>query len=403
MKNVILLTIDALRRDALGCYGGKGGLSPFIDSIQDKCIRFTNTQSTGTYTESSFPGILTSSYYLDHGLSERSTKKLSPNRKLISEALKHEMIITAAFHSSPYLSNFFGWNRGWEKFHDGMDMPVTDKVPFVKASVVNKKVGEWLLSQKGRLAVRPFFLWVHYMDAHEPYIPERKYIDVVDPSISQTEDQMFALYKDVLLNRDVSDENVTKILKNLYLANVPIADNAVKEFFGILQEMDFLKDTVIIIGSDHGDEFGEHGGLSHDSKMYSELLNVPLMVYDPTLTKGQVIDTLVSTIDISPTIVNLFGLKPVEAFQGHSLLPTEDYPVKGVYGNAIDKHGLEWIEKGVHFYREGDLKIIYLEKEDTWELYDLKEDPKELSNIVDSSPAAEGMKEKLRPRIKKGE
>ena len=125
MKNVILLTIDALRRDALACYGGKGGLSPFIDSIQDKCIRFTNTQSTGTYTESSFPGILTSSYYLDHGMSERSTKKLSPGRKLISEALKPEGIIPAAFHSSPYLSNYFGWNRGWEKFHDGMDTPTT--------------------------------------------------------------------------------------------------------------------------------------------------------------------------------------------------------------------------------------------------------------------------------------
>jgi len=402
MKNVILLTIDALRRDALGCYGGEGGLTPFIDSIQDKCIRFNNTQSTGTYTEASFPGILTSSYYLDHGMSERKTGKLSFKRTLISEALKPKGIVTVAFHSSPYLSNYFGWNKGWDTFHDGMDLPVTEKVPFVKASVVNKKVGDWLSSQKGRLAEKPFFLWVHYMDVHEPYVPERKYVDVVDPSIGLTEDQMFALYKDVLLNRDVSDENVVKTLKKLYLASVPIADTAVKEFFGILQEMDFLKDTVIIIGSDHGDEFGEHGSLSHDGKFYSELVNVPLMVYDPTLTKGQVCDTLVSTIDISPTIVHLFGLEPVEAFQGRSLLPTEDYPVKGVYGNEINKVGTTWIEKGVHFYREGDLKIIYRENEDTWELYDLKEDPKELSNIVDSSPAAEGMKEKLRPRIKKG-
>ena len=73
MKNVILLTIDALRKDVLGCYGGEGGLSPFIDSIQERCIRFTKDQSSGPYTQASFPGILTSSYYLEYVKEERLT------------------------------------------------------------------------------------------------------------------------------------------------------------------------------------------------------------------------------------------------------------------------------------------------------------------------------------------
>jgi arylsulfatase A-like enzyme len=93
----------------------------------------------------------------------------------------------------------------------------------------------------------------------------------------------------------------------------------------------------------------------------------------------------------------------MNAFQGHSLLPLEDYPVKGVFGEALDKHGSQekGEEKEIHYYREGDLKIIYQERDDSWELYDLKTDPKELNNIVETSPSAEAMKQRVRPRVKR--
>lgn len=401
MKNVILLTIDTLRKDVLGCYGGDRGLTPCIDSIQERCIRFNNAQSTGPYTQAAFPGILTSSYYLEYGKPE----KLSKKRVLVSEALKDKGIVTAAFHSNAYLCDFFGWNRGWNAFYDSMDAKVDDKVPYIKASVLNKKVAGWLSSQAEQIdgMEKPFFLWLHYMDVHEPYVPERKYIEIVDSSINMTDDEMLVLFKDVLLKRDVSNKNIVELLKKLYLAHVREVDDATKEFFGILEKMGLLKDSVIIIAADHGDEFGEHGGLSHDGKMYSELVNVPLIIYDPSLKKGQVCDTVVSTLDVPPTILYLFGLEPVEAFEGHSLFPLENYPVKGVYGEAIDKHGST--EKGaaheVHFYREGDLKIIYREKDDSWQMYNLKEDPKELNNIVDTSPLAEVLKKKLKPRVRR--
>ena len=112
MKNVILFTMDTLRTDVLGCYGSKNKLTPFIDSLQDRCIRFTNMQAIGPYTQASFPGILTSSYYLEYG----KRKKLSPKRTLISEVLKKSGITTAGFHSNPYVSDYFGWNRGWDVF-----------------------------------------------------------------------------------------------------------------------------------------------------------------------------------------------------------------------------------------------------------------------------------------------
>lgn len=400
MKNVILLTIDTLRKDMLGCYEGTN-LTPFVDSIQGHCIRFTKAHSTGPYTRAAFPGILTSSYYLEYGMEQM----LSDKKVLISEVLKKAGIVAAAFHSNPFMSEGFGWNRGWDVFYDSMDEDVDDKVPYIKGREINRKMATWLSSHMGAGDDRPFFLWLHYMDIHEPYVPERKYIDLVDPSIDLDEEQMFRLFPEVILKRDVSDKATVEVLKKLYSAHVREADDAVREFFGILDEKAVLKESVIIITSDHGDEFGEHGGISHDGKMYSELVNVPMMIYEPERERGIVSDTLVTTLDIPPTIVYLFDLDPVEAFEGHSLLPLEAYPEGGVFGEAVDKHGSfeKGEEKEVHYYREGDLKIIYRERDDAWELYDLKADPKETRNIVDTSPRAEALKQKIRPRVRRYE
>jgi len=401
MRNVILLTIDTLRRDVLGCYGCDKRTTPFIDSIQNQCIRFIHALSAGPYTQAGFPGILTSSYYLDYGYSK--DKKFNPNRILISEPLHDQGIITAGFHSNAYLCGYFGWNRGWDTFYDSMEDEVTDEVPFIEASVINNKVRAWLSNQKGK--EKPFFLWVHYMDVHEPYIPKREYLELIDPSININEDNMFALFKNVLLKRDVSNKETVELLRKLYLAGVRKTDDSVKELFDILQRANILDETVVIFTSDHGDEFGEHGGLSHDGKMYSELVDVPLIIFDPPLSKGMTCDKLVSTLDVSPTILHLFGLDPVSKFQGCSLLPVEDYPSKGVYGESVEKHGEKekGDEKPVYFYRQGDIKIIYREGNDTWEMYDLKEDPKEQNNLINISPAAEELKKKLKPRVRRWE
>jgi arylsulfatase A-like enzyme len=241
------------------------------------------------------------------------------------------------------------------------------------------------------------------MDVHEPYIPDAKYIDIVDPSLQMTEEGMFRLFKDVLLKRDVSDRGMVEVLRKLYSAHVREVDDALKDFFGILEKWNVLKESWVILTTDHGDEFGEHGGLSHDGKMYSELVHVPLIIYDPMKEEREMCNVLVSTIDIPPTIVYLFGLRQGNDFQGHSLLPLSDYPSRGVFGEAMDKQGSHenGEEREIHYYREGDLKIIYRERDDSWELYNLKVDPKEINNIMEGSPEAEGMKQKVRPRVRR--
>ena len=396
MKNVILLTIDTLRKDVLGCYGNQNKLTPFIDSLQNKCIKFTNAQSTGPYTQASFPGLLTSSYYLEYG----RQKKCSPKRTLISEVLKKSGITTAGFHSNPYLCGYFGWNRGWDIFYDSMQDEVNDKIPYIKGDGINHKVDQWLSSYIKDDHYRPFFLWTHYMDVHEPYIPAKEYLNKVDPLINLSEDEMLNLFKEVILKRDVSNKETVKLLKKLYDAGVRETDDYVKNFFKILEKYGVLKDSVVIITTDHGDEFGEHNGLSHDGKMYSELIDSPLLTYYYNCTQ-EVCDNLVSNIDIPPTMLYLFGLEPLEAFKGHSFLPLENYPQKGAFGEAIGKTSNQEKEtdKPIYFYQENDLKIIYREDNQSWEMYNLNEDPQELNNLIDISAKSEDMKKKIMSQI----
>jgi len=392
-----LLTVDTLRKDVLGCYRNKDGLTPFIDSLQYKCIKFTNAQSTGPYTQASFPGILTSSYYLEYG----RQKKCSPKRTLISEVLKKSGITTAGFHSNPYLCDYFGWNRGWDVFYDSMKDDVSDKIPYIKGDGINDKVDQWLSSYIKDNNYRPFFLWTHYMDVHEPYIPTKEYLNKVDSSINLSEDEMLDLFKNIILKRDVSNKETVKLLKKLYDAGVCETDNYVKEFFSILEKYNILKDTTIIITTDHGDEFGEHNGLSHDGKMYSELISSPLLIYRYNRTQSEVCDNLVSNIDIPPTILYLFGLEPFEKFRGYSMLPLKNYPQKGVFGEAIGKtsnHEKE-TDKPIYFYQENDLKIIFREANQSWKMYDINEDSQELNNLINTSAKSEYMKKKLMPYI----
>ena len=110
-----------------------------------------------------------------------------------------------------------------------------------------------------------------------------------------------------------------------------------------------------------------------------------------------------TTLDVAPTIANLFGLDPVEEYKGCSLFPVEKYPVKAVFGEAVDKHGSheKGEEKGVYYYREGDVKIIYRERDEAWELYDLQTDPQEKNNIIDQYPDAEVMKNNIISGVKR--
>jgi len=396
-KNVILITIDCCRQDVFGCYGSKANFTPFIDSLQDKCTVFTEAHAVGPYTKASFPGILASSYCFEHGWQAECAKEWV----LVSEVLARADIATAGFHSNPYLSRYFGWDRDWFVFMDSMKDKVTSENPYLKGAIINKRIEKWLNFHGGNANYKPFFLWVHYMDVHEPYVPQRRHLDLVDDSINLDQSEMFALYKEVLLKRDATNPDTVAILRKLYCAHVIETDEYVRDLFNILTRLKLAKDTVVIITSDHGDEFGEHGSLSHDSTMYSELVHIPLMIYEENGQGPIVCDTVVSNADIPPTVAKMFDIGPSEKWKGQSLIPIEKYKKLGVFGEAPEKTGdvSPEIIKEVHYYREGDLKIIYHEANETWEMYDLSTDVKELTNIINEAPEADDMKVKIKSRV----
>jgi len=397
MKNVVLLTLDAARKDAFGYCGNKKDLSPTFDELASQSLVFTKAQTTGPYTQASFPGILTSSHFLEFG----QPRGLSPKRTLVSEPVHDAGIVTAAFHSNPYLCDFLGWNRGWDTFYDSMDEEVDSRIPYVRGDRINRRAIEWLTSHSRQHRDKPFFMWLHYMDVHEPYMPNQRFADLADPALSMTQDEMYALFEDVILQRDVSDTDRVAVLRRLYDVHVREIDTYFAELLNCLDELGNLSETAIIVTNDHGDEFNEHGGLSHDDKMYSELINAPLLIYGAG--EQGICDKVVSNTDIPPTIVNLFELPAVDAFEGQSVVPSSGIAERGVFGEAMDQRSKKGgdLDRDIYFYREGDLKIIHRPEPETWELYNLAADPKEQTNIFESANEAERLKAKILPRIRR--
>jgi arylsulfatase A-like enzyme len=239
------------------------------------------------------------------------------------------------------------------------------------------------------------------MDVHEPYIPDSRYIECVDSSLKLSREQMLHLFKEVVLPRDASNKEIVELLKKLYLAHVCEIDEYAQHLFDILNKHKLLNDTCVIITTDHGEEFGEHSGLSHNGKMYSELVHVPQLVLNPPERKEEMCDLLVSGLDISPTIMYMFDQEPHDSFQGRSLFPLNEYHEEGVYGEAIGKlgHKIKETDRPAYFYRHENMKVIYGEEKDRWELYDLKNDPGEQNNIIHATSIAEKLKLKIKQRI----
>lgn len=343
MKNVILLTIDALRADHTQPYGYTRATTPFLTELSKKSVLFSNAFSTGPYTQASFPGILTSTQYLDID----DKKKLSKQRTLISELLKKHGVTTAAFHSNPYLSGFFGYNRGWDQFYDSMETDLPVDCPYETAASINARAENWLTEWREENADRsqpqPFFLWMHYMDVHEPYIPSQENLSKINPDLQITLEEMTSLFKNTLLARKVDDTKDIDTLRDLYDAQILDADNALQHFFTYLENSNILKDTVVIITADHGDEFNEHGGLSHDAKMYNELIRVPLLIYNSD-EDAQRCATVASTIDLGPTILKLFGIDNPVNYQGQSILPLTNYSRTHCLSEAVDKDTNESVQ-----------------------------------------------------------
>ncbi|MGB9960656.1 sulfatase [Halobacterium sp. MBLA0001] len=328
VDNIIILSVDALRADHLGCYGYSRDTSPNIDKLAKDNAQFINAYSASSHTREAVPSLLTGEYP-DEAVSE----SYHLNTTTIAEHLQDEGYQTGGFHSNPYVSRAYGFNNGFDKFYDDLHLAqnklialaqrALDKLRnrhYARASEINKKSLDWLDSLDSD---QPFFLWNHYMDPHGPYEPIEEYRKQFhDESVSDRKAQK--LYKQAIKNPEsVTDKEQEKLL-NLYDAEIQYTDNYIEKFFDKLEDRGLISESLIILTSDHGDLFGEHGYYEHPRYPFKELVHIPLIIIHPSYTDLRV-ETPVSSIDIVSSVLNQYtGTEP--AIPGHRLLPANPSP-----------------------------------------------------------------------------
>lgn len=415
--NIVLITIDCLRADHVSCLGYHRKTTPTIDELSEKGVLFSTAISNGPYTATSFPSILTSTYALMSPPVEEKTSFLSYERPSIAEIFQKNGYMTAAFHSNPLLSDFFGYDKGFDLFQDHVrktnshgfiskhkrkikrkyaneprfyrifkraesffsrkksELAIYLKryAPYEKAETINREALEWIASAGQN--EKNFFIWIHYMDVHTPYLPPQsllKHISAV------------RLWRESETKGEVSSTNLKRLIK-LYDEEIRYTDHELGVFLKNLQELDVgLHNTSVIVTSDHGDEFMEHGGLGHGPitvrpKLYDELLRVPLVIAGESLPRKKV-DNQVSLLDLGPTILELVGLEKSSGFLGKSLVP-QIISQSTLERAVISEYESEG-ERGYSYRTKNWKYILTFNQEPRIELYNLRKDATEQKNVA---------------------
>jgi len=335
-SNIVLLTIDALRADHLSCYQYERRTTPFIDSLAEDSVLFENAYSASSHTREAVPSLLTGLYP-----DEATGDNFTCGRDTVATYLS-EICSTGGFHSNPYVSRAYGFDRDFDAFDDDLHLGqhrvfaliqrALDKFMFnrgayhARAEDINERSLAWLDSLPDD---EPFLLWNHYMDVHGPYNPPEEYNEW-GKSVTNSEAQ--ELYDKISGDRDVTDDEIASA-RNLYDGEIAYIDAQIKSIFSELNNRGLLEDSVVIVTADHGDLFGEHGKFAHPRYVYQELTRIPLLLWTPDTEKVRV-DAACSIIDILPTILD--WVKSESAYlPGRSLFNYESFdPNRIVFSTA---------------------------------------------------------------------
>ena len=429
VSNVVLVTIDSLRADAIGPYDADR-ISPVLDDLADDGMVFDRAFATGNWTPFSFPSILAS----EPVFSRNGDIGVTGARTLAS-VLSEAGIATGGFNAANgFLTSHWGYPDGFDEFepfvtsigssvysrylaaHPTVEAWIqlfaspfrrlgsrlrgqSDERPFLDASRmfdVEDAATGFIDDTDG-----PFFLWTHYMDTHTPYVPAPRYIREVSDGIVGTH-RMLHAHTRTSLGLEVG-ERTLRDLRTLYQATVRQVDASVGRLLDALEAAGVADETAIVVAGDHGEEFQEHGHLAHYPKLYDELIHVPFIVNVPGEDGGRVSEH-VGLDAIPPTIADLLGVESPPEWRGESVAPAvegDDKPNQDPVV-SVTVRGEEVTEQPIpRSMADGDLLVsvrdaewTYIENADTGEteLYhrpsdstqqeDLSEDPTEAELAV---------------------
>jgi arylsulfatase A-like enzyme len=357
--NVVLITIDATRAE-LGFLGYKRNLSPHLDELAKKSAVFENAYSLASYTSKSLAPMLIGHYGSETHRGWLHFNRFTREDTFVSERLQKAGIRTVSVQGHWYFFKNYGMERGYDVI-DSRATPADQPIEGDRTSngdLLSDRIIAEL--ERPELEQKQFFLWSHYIDPHAEYVPHEEF--------------------------DFGHKG-----RELYDGEIAFVDHHLGRVLAALEKRPFAARTVVIITSDHGEAFGEHGLYRHGFELWEELVRVPLVVYVPGATPRR-IAVRRSAIDIVPTILELFGVAPpVEKppLEGVSLLPDVLSPPGYVPSPRIVYMDMPAgpYNDSREAYIEGDMKIITSGGR-ALGLFDLERDPGEKRDLIDDTALA---------------
>ncbi|MDF1800450.1 MAG: sulfatase [Planctomycetota bacterium] len=425
-RGVLVISIDSLRADHLSSYGYESvtapgvATTPVLDArLAAEGARFTNAVSTTSWTVPGHMAMLGGQPDRMHGVLLPNSK-LHPARRLLAQPFQEAGWSTAGFYSGPNLDAWFGFGRGFDHYEDCTSVGV-EAARFEAATpeerkllramedashegltgeLVAERFGEWfdgLAHGAADEEREPFFAFVHFWDVHYDYAPPAEH-DLFDPDYQGTVDGTGIPQLD--MSELADPERDRDHILALYDGELHYTDANIGRMLDQLGAAGRLDDTLVIVTSDHGEEFGEHGRFGHNKTLFEESIEVPLLVRWPgRIPAGTRYDDLVSLVDLAPTVLDLVGFEREAEHWGRSLAPLfagEDLrarvaPLELAFGRPDPELPRAAME-GLH---AGDHKVIRNRPGTKPVVYDLSADPLEQSalGVEPSDPRVEAAKD----------
>ncbi len=412
-RPVILISVDTLRADALGIFGGTAVPTPHMDRLGREGAIFASTFAPVPRTTQAVATILSGLHPLTHG-SDGLGMALAPEVPTLAEVLSERGFATAAFVTNVNLAPGLGYEQGFDLYSNPESRWKANSAPSLTAEAI-----AWL---EGRDEDRPFFLWVHYLDPHWPYTPADEWRELADPgfvapfSIDERQERREVTKGQVIYQADqIMEPRMIEHVRRLYFAEIAATDAAIGRLLAHLEKTGLLDESIVVFTADHGEALGEHRyWFAHGEYLYEDTLRVPWIIRAPGLVPAGTQVKGVSVLeDLTPTVLGLAGITVTEIFDGLDLASM----LKGGGQPEIaprtlvhlgdwrhihpenPRHALQGREGRWTAVREAGRKLIRVPTgPGTFEeeLYDYVADPRESANLAAAEPAlVDGLRVRL--------
>jgi len=381
-RGVVLISIDTLRRDHLSLYGYRRRTTPGLEAFAREAVVFEDAVSTSSWTLPAHASLLTSTYPGVHGATS-SKVGLSPEWPGLPRLLRDAGYFTQAMVTHVYLSKEYGMGEGFERHR---------YLPETRAEEITDQAIHFL---EGR-GDSDFFLFLHYYDPHWHYDPPAPYDRAFDPSYEGETTGIWWDFKE--LDADSIDPKDLHHIQALYDGEILYTDRQIERLFQEMKRIEVFENALVVVTSDHGEEFLDHGRWEHQKTLYEEQLRVPLVIKFPRgVSRPRRVSQQVSLVDVAPTVLEALEVPAPPTFEGRSLLAAargrdREDDAREVWAeteHTIDGSRKIAVRRGargkktIFSRREGELEI---------ELFDLGRDPRETERLDEraSRSALEG-------------